>query len=663
VISSREPRAQSPATLRNWLGGLLSLLLALGLLVLPGSAGSSEALGLPGRNPRQSMGPDAFMATSSAVPATLQEVAPPLAVQQLQEALAEREPRVEILAPADEALLPAGPWSLRLRVHDWPLVDGGQLGLGPHLVVQLDDDEPRPLTSTELTMPALAPGSHRLTVFAARPWGEAAKNPGAWQQIRLHRAAANPLALPEPGLAQLIAVSPTTSAATEPLLVDWLLLDAPLQNLRSDDARWRLRLTINGDGFVIDRQTPLWLKGWRPGRNAIKFELLDGLGEPLTPPYNSLVREVELSSATPAARWQQGRLSAGELAILLGEAAPVIAVTAAEPAISPELAVASEPKGPGQAGELPTSAPEPWANTPATRAEASTQATAAQGPWPRAVPGPETVTGAAPGDSAPSEARPEPTSLPRAAAADPGNSADQPEPLHNRDHPAEAKPASSQARPESSNGSTHPDPATEPEPPERVERSEPLARLEASEGPGASGNSGVGASPLPSGSARVESHPPGSTQLADSTGVPATPARPRPQTTAPAKTPKPPLANKPAASTANPAAAARSGPSTGTTAAAYRDPEAASLSASQSGSEPRTAQPVAGQAVEPEPTPEPVAFPEPPSLVEAIPATSQRLTPSSAIGGPARDQVNADGTMIKPPGRGPLAALRERLLP
>ena len=36
-------------------------------------------------------------------------------------------------------------------------------------------------------MPPLNPGSHRLTVYAARPWGEVVKSPGASRQIRLVR--------------------------------------------------------------------------------------------------------------------------------------------------------------------------------------------------------------------------------------------------------------------------------------------------------------------------------------------------------------------------------------------------------------------------------------------------------------------------------------------
>ncbi|WP_156818425.1 hypothetical protein [Cyanobium gracile] len=285
-----------------------------------------------------------------------QEVAPPLAVQQLQEALEARRPRVEIVSPADGALLPAGPWTLQLRVEDWPLVDAGPLGLGPHLVVQLDGDPPLPLTATSTTMRPLEPGSHRLTVYAARPWGEAVKSPGAQRQIRLHRVAANPLGQPAPGTPQLIAVSPRGTAATTPLLLDWLLLEAPLQNLRSGDGSWRLRISINGDSFLVDRQTPLWLEGWRTGSNAVLFDLLDGLGEPLNPPFNSLVGEVILEPGGEAPRWQKGRLTPSELAILLGEAPPPPApepeqATESDATPAPEATTMAEPTPPQETEE------------------------------------------------------------------------------------------------------------------------------------------------------------------------------------------------------------------------------------------------------------------------------------------------------------------------
>jgi hypothetical protein len=311
---------------------LLALVLV-ALTLVSGACGKQSSGRLPG--PASSGG-----LSATAPGGALQEVAPPGAVQQLNERLNERVPQVSVIAPADNTLLPAGPWTLKLQVRDWPLSEAGTLGPGPHLVVQLDDQEPLRVTSAEaaanLTMPPLTPGSHRVTVYAARPWGEAVKAPGASAQIRLHRVARNPAQLPASGTAQLIAASPDDLQQAEPVLIDWLLLDAPLQNLRGDDASWRLRVSVNGDSFLVDRQTPLWLKGFKRGSNAVQLELLDGRGDPLNPPFNSLVREVVIGGDTRPA-WLRPSLTASELALLSGEepAAPEAVEPEPEP-VEPE---------------------------------------------------------------------------------------------------------------------------------------------------------------------------------------------------------------------------------------------------------------------------------------------------------------------------------------
>ena len=72
----------------------------------------------------------------------LQEVAPPGAAQQLSKALGQRQPQLELLSPSDGSLLPDGPWTLKLRLSDWPLVQSNDLGPGPHLVIQQDNEAP-----------------------------------------------------------------------------------------------------------------------------------------------------------------------------------------------------------------------------------------------------------------------------------------------------------------------------------------------------------------------------------------------------------------------------------------------------------------------------------------------------------------------------------------
>lgn len=328
---------------RKWTAVFTAVMIC-GLLLLP--SGCQQLLKQSGAQRMPATAPSGRM----------QEVAPPEAVRQLQEALLDRDPRVRIDEPQDGSTLPLAEWTLRLYVRDWPLVDAGQLGLGPHLAVQIDDQPPLRLTEhrstpagdvVELRMPALAPGSHRITAYAARPWGEAVKNPGASARLRVQALVANPLALPPPGTPELIVVSPADLSRSEPVLLDWLLYDAPLQRLTEGDDSWRLRVTVNGESFLLDQNMPLWLKGWGSGSNALVMELLDGRGEPLNPPFNTRVREVSLTSSEQP-RLLAGALAPDELAALLGEgpvppAEPPIQVSSPEETPTRDAVIQEEP--------------------------------------------------------------------------------------------------------------------------------------------------------------------------------------------------------------------------------------------------------------------------------------------------------------------------------
>lgn len=342
----------------HWPSGVATLLrlavvslVLVAVLVLP--AGCDR---LP--SPRAQAGSEAPLRAEGPA-GRLQEVAPPAAVQQLQASLANHTPQVSILAPRDGAVLPDGPVTLQLQVRDWPLVDAGALGLGPHVVVQVDDQPPLPVTDLRVELPALSPGSHRITAYAARPWGEAVKNTGASAQIRVHRVAPNPLAIPQPGTPQLLMASPPSQAAREPVLLDWLLLDAPLQGLRDNDGSWRLRVTVNGDSFLVDQNAPLWLKGWERGSNSLLLELVDGRGDALNPPFNSVVTELVLDPSAPAPIWQQGRLRASDLAQLLGTAPPEAPLEPTPAATTRDAERAPEPTADPKPTPEPTPEPLP----------------------------------------------------------------------------------------------------------------------------------------------------------------------------------------------------------------------------------------------------------------------------------------------------------------
>ena len=158
----------------------------------------SQALDLPGLP----WGTRATSGNNSAVAVEgpngrLQEVAAPGGVQQLRNGLARRQPLVQLQSPNDGSILGPSDTSLTVSIKDWPLVADDDLGLGPHLALQIDDQPPLRFTDSgttvngtatlEIPLPALSPGSHRFTAYAAYPWGEAVKSPGASQQWRLHQ--------------------------------------------------------------------------------------------------------------------------------------------------------------------------------------------------------------------------------------------------------------------------------------------------------------------------------------------------------------------------------------------------------------------------------------------------------------------------------------------
>jgi hypothetical protein len=66
---------------------------------------------------------------------------------------------------------------------------------------------------------------------------------------------------------------PTGSYGAEPIMLDFYLTNAPLhlvaqENPDDEIADWRIRVTVNGESFVLDRWQPVYLKGFKPGKTG-----------------------------------------------------------------------------------------------------------------------------------------------------------------------------------------------------------------------------------------------------------------------------------------------------------------------------------------------------------------------------------------------------------
>ncbi|MEE2696284.1 MAG: hypothetical protein VYB57_04245 [Cyanobacteriota bacterium] len=324
------------------------LALFLGLALLVGQA--SPSLAAPWSKQRSEP------SSTSGSASLLQEVAPPGAAQQLSDQLRSKQPQLSVVSPKPGSQVGAGDWTLQLQLDDWPVLESSGLGAGPHVVVQLDQQAPQRIFSSDskglisVAMPALTPGSHHLSAFAALPWGEAAAGKNARIQWQLYRGLATPEALPDLDAPQLVAVPPQQLAAGAAVPINWFLFNAPLQHLRDGDEQWRLRLSLDGSSVVLDRAQSLWLKPLKAGEHFLKLELLDGDGNPLQPAFNSLVQELSVPvSRAGAPAFFSNRLSADQLA----ELSDPNYQPAPEPEPEPEPAAEPEPE------PAPEPAPEP----------------------------------------------------------------------------------------------------------------------------------------------------------------------------------------------------------------------------------------------------------------------------------------------------------------
>ena len=315
--------------------------LAIAVLMLFSGCGAVEARPLWGSDSTHEGGNSPRNASRTQPRGVLQEVAPPGAVQQLRRALEQHHPVLTLISPSDGSVISDDSLKMTFQLKDWPLVDDPDLGLGPHVVVQIDDRAPFRLTQADqqgqlhLELSDLEPGSHRFSAWAAYPWGEPNPRPEASLQWRLHLWQIMRDRQPALDAPWLVTVHPPNDRILKPLPLTWMIWNAPLQNLRENDERWRLRISIDGDSFLVSHPEGIWLKAPSPSKELnVQMELLDGQGEPLDPVFNNQLMHFSAGSDRQPL-WLKAQLNDSDLSRYLGQPDP-------EPELVPE-AEANDP--------------------------------------------------------------------------------------------------------------------------------------------------------------------------------------------------------------------------------------------------------------------------------------------------------------------------------
>jgi hypothetical protein len=274
------------------------------------------------------------------------EAAPPPLLQELRQLLDRYQPQVAIISPRAGQVLSDTSVTVKFRVVDLPVFKNADFGLGPHLHVLLDNQPYQAVYNLNepLIFENLRPGTHTIRAFASRPWHESFKNEGAFAQTTFHIFTKTQENAPEPGLPLLTYSRPQGTYGAEPILLDYYLSNAPLHLVaRADDrdevADWRIRATVNGQSFTLDRWQPIYLKGFKPGKNWVQLEYLDGQGNPIQNPFNNTAR---LLTYEPGGTDSLSRIVRGELT--LTEVRGIVDPTYVPPA--PEVIPLPEPAPP-----------------------------------------------------------------------------------------------------------------------------------------------------------------------------------------------------------------------------------------------------------------------------------------------------------------------------
>ncbi len=335
------------------------------LIIMTGIVSCDRAVAIPDRL-------SAIAAPNPALSNTdgpLSEVNVPESISQLAPSLAKLQPQVQILSPKPDEILTDDLVTVKLRVTDFPLFKQPALDLGNHLQIVLDKQTYQSVydLSQPLVFKNLAAGTHTLRVFASSPWHESFKNPGAFALVTFHVLTKTAENNPDPRQPLLTYSSPTGIYGAEPILLDYHLTNPPSQLASGETlaavADWRIRVTVNEQRFILGRQAaandnrsvPIYLQGFRQGKNWVRLELIDDRGNPIPNAYNDTV---EIFTYQPDAKDPLSRLVRGEID-------PNLAMTLVDPeriAIAPTLIPIPTPTP--SVTPTPTPIPAPSVTTP-----------------------------------------------------------------------------------------------------------------------------------------------------------------------------------------------------------------------------------------------------------------------------------------------------------
>jgi len=207
-----------------------------------------------------------------------------------------------------------------------PLKQGKQAdGTGNHVHVILDNQPyaAHYMWDEGFELRNVSDGEHTLRMFASRPWHESYKNEKAFKTIKftvkngkadetkpttddkgkkladakepegtdVKESKAGDVDFSKPMLTYSRPKGEYKGDAAEAIMIDFWLANAKLVG---DGGEYKISYSINGDDAkMLEKWEPIWIKGWKDGKNTVKLELVDKDGKLFeNGGYNSTTREI-----------------------------------------------------------------------------------------------------------------------------------------------------------------------------------------------------------------------------------------------------------------------------------------------------------------------------------------------------------------------------------
>ena len=208
------------------------------------------------------------------------------------------EAQLQMRAPIAGATIPSGEVPFDYQISNFQLT---KMSGGPHMAMMANsmkgqhihnivDNEPYTAHYETRFSKAIPDGQHVILSFLSRSYHESLKHRNAYDLriINVGNAPAPATPIIDVKAPNLFYSRPKDTYAGAD--AKRIMLDFYLVNTTLEPGGNRVRATINGTEFMLDKWLPYQMEGLPAGENTVKLELVDGSGNLLPGRFNSVTR-------------------------------------------------------------------------------------------------------------------------------------------------------------------------------------------------------------------------------------------------------------------------------------------------------------------------------------------------------------------------------------